>query len=84
MISNHAIQGPNTPTTQVKNPSSLPNDNTWQVLVTKDQSEIRFSHVLAGYTFGARSPEELGTFRKTGPYPVPPLRPSAAPFRYNY
>jgi len=46
-------------TFQVKNPSTLPNDNTWTVLVTKDQSEIRFSHVLAGYTFGARSPEEL-------------------------
>lgn len=44
---------------QVKNPNTLPNDNTWTVEVRKDQQEIRFSHVIAGYNYGERSPEEL-------------------------
>merc|ERR1712072_1315644 len=44
---------------QVKNPETLPNDNTWTVQVKKDQQEVRFSHVIAGYNYGERSPEEL-------------------------
>merc|ERR1712054_694217 len=44
---------------QVKNPETLPNDNTWTVQVKKDQQEVCFSHVIAGYNYGEQSPEEL-------------------------
>jgi len=51
----------------VKNPTRLPNDNTWLIALIY-RGELLFTSVLPGYVFGEPSPQQLaggGTYGAT-------------------
>merc|ERR1719359_1150806 len=43
---------------QVKNPTTLPPDNTWMVFAMKGKQEV-LTHVIAGYNYGQKSDVEV-------------------------
>merc|ERR1719321_1374739 len=50
---------------QVKNPTTLPPDNTWMVFAMKGKKEV-LTHVLAGYNYGQVSDVEVANIAAAG------------------